>query len=107
MASASRSSGSAARAPAAEPVPNGRGRGTLLRVYVDRVDAAQPLIESVLARDAKRWALEEVEPQRGDGAPVLAYRVRPRKSVGLERLRGNLLREAAPHVVAADDAPEL
>jgi hypothetical protein len=38
---------------------------------------------------------------------VLSYRVRPRKSVGLDGLRGNLLREAAPHVVAADDAPEL
>ena len=36
---------------------------------------------------------------------MLAYRVRPRKSVGLDGLRSNLLREGAPHVVAADDAP--
>lgn len=96
---------SPARPP--EPAGNGHGRGTLLRVYVDRVDAARPAIETVLARDAKRWALEEVEREPEDGTPVLAYRVRPRKSIGLERLRGNLLREGAPHVVAADDAPEL
>jgi hypothetical protein len=83
------------------------GKSILIRVYVDRVEAARPLIETVLARDAKRWSLESEEPTPHHGAPVLAYRVRPRKSVGLEGLRGNLLREGAPHVVAADDAPEL
>jgi hypothetical protein len=83
------------------------GKSTRLRIYVDRVEAARPLIETVLARDAKRWSLEAEEPTTEHGAPVLAYRVRPRKSVGLEGLRSNLLREGAPHVVAADDAPEL
>ena len=91
--------------PAVPPVTN--GKGTRLRIYVDRIEAARPLIETVLERDAKRWSFEAEEPAAERGAPVLAYRVRPKKSVGLEGLRGNLLREGAPHVVAADDAPEL
>jgi hypothetical protein len=91
--------------PAAVPVTN--GKSTRLRIYVDRIEAARPLIETVLERDAKRWSFEAEEPAAERGAPVLAYRVRPKKSVGLEGLRGNLLREGAPHVVAADDAPEL
>jgi hypothetical protein len=98
-----------AEAPPEEPTPaaTADAKSTRLRIYVDRVEAARPLIETVLARDAKRWSLETEEPTTDHGAPVLAYRVRPRKSVGLEALRGNLLREGAPHVVAADDAPEL
>jgi hypothetical protein len=98
-----------AEAPAEKPAPaaGADGKSTRLRIYVDRVEAARPLIETVLARDAKRWSLEAEEPTPEHGAPVLAYRVRPRKSVGLEGLRGNLLREGAPHVVAADDAPDL
>jgi hypothetical protein len=94
----------------AEPVvapPAADGKSTRLRIYVDRIEAARPLIETVLTRDAKRWSLEAEEPATNGAAPVLAYLVRPRKSVGLEGLRGNLLREGAPHVVAADDAPEL
>jgi Domain of unknown function (DUF4956) len=83
------------------------GKSTRLRIYVDRIEAARPLIETVLTRDAKRWTLEAEEPAANGGAPVLDYRVRPRKSVGLEGLRGNLLREGAPHVLAADDGPEL
>lgn len=83
------------------------GKSIRLRIYVDRIEAARPLIETVLARDAKRWSLEGEEAGIDGHAPVLAYRVRPRKSVGLEGLRSNLLREGAPHVVAADDAPEL
>ena len=83
------------------------GKSTRLRIYVDRIDVARPLIETVLERDAKRWSFEAEEPGAERGAPVLAYRVRPRKSVGLEGLRGNLLREGAPHVVAADDTPAL
>jgi uncharacterized protein DUF4956 len=98
-----------AEGPPEKPAPVGAadGKSTRLRIYVDRVEAARPLIETVLARDAKRWSLEAEEPTTDQGAPVLSYRVRPRKSVGLEALRGNLLREGAPHVVAADDAPEL
>jgi uncharacterized membrane protein HdeD (DUF308 family) len=97
-----------AEAPRPAPLAAaGDGKGTRLRIYVDRTEAARPLIETVLARDAKRWSFEAEEPAAERGAPVLAYRVRPRKSVGLEGLRGNLLREGAPHVVAADDAPEL
>ena len=83
------------------------GKTTRLRIYVDRVEAARPLIETVLARDAKHWSFEAEEQTPDHGAPVLAYRVRPKKSVGLEGLRGNLLREGAPHVVAADDGPQL
>ena len=63
--------------------------------------------QAIAARDAKRWSFEAEEQTPDHGAPVLAYRVRPKKSVGLEGLRGNLLREGAPHVVAADDAPPL
>ncbi len=80
------------------------GRMSLLRIYVDQVDAARPRIEAVLERDTKRWTLEQIVAGTGD-APLLTYRVRARKSVGMDRLREHLLREAAPHVVAAD-APE-
>jgi hypothetical protein len=94
------------RAKAAAPAGNGAGgdRMVLLRVYVDRVEDAQPAIEAVLARDAKRWTLE---PMAADpnGPPVLTYRVRVRKSVGMDGLRERLLREGAPHVVAADEPP--
>lgn len=79
----------------------GGGRSALLRIYVDQVDAARPRIESILERDAKRWTLERIVAGT-DGAPQLTYRVRARKSVGMDGLREHLLREAAPHVVAAD-----
>jgi hypothetical protein len=91
-----------------EPAPGGNGagrgqdgRGVVLRIYVDRVDEARPRIEAILERDAKRWTLERIVAGTGD-APLLTYRVRAKKSVGLEGLREHLLREAAPHVVAAD-----
>lgn len=87
-----------------EPVRAARNgdRTATLRIYVDAEDSARPAIEAVLGRDAKRWTL--VQAAGGDGRPrVLEYKVRPRKSVGLERLREHLLREGAPHVVAADD----
>jgi len=93
--------------PEPTPPPASDGKTTRLRIYVDRVEAARPLIETVLARDAKHWSFEAEEQTPDHGAPVLAYRVRPKKSVGLEGLRSNLLREGAPHVVAADDAPQL
>jgi hypothetical protein len=80
-------------------------RSVLLRVYVDRVEDAQPAIEAVLARDAKRWMLEQVVADT-NGPPRLTYRVRARKSVGMDGLRERLLREGAPHVVAADQPPE-
>jgi len=77
------------------------GGSTLLRIYVDQVEPAQPAIEAVLGRDAKRWSL--VRTNTDDSGPkVLEYRVRPRKSVGFDGLREHLLREGAPHVVAAD-----
>ena len=82
---------------------DGAGRSALLRIYVDQVDAARPRIEAILERDAKRWSLEQVVAGTGS-APLLTYRVRARKSVGLDHLREHLLREAAPHVVAADAA---
>jgi hypothetical protein len=80
---------------------DGTGHTVLLRIYVDQVDAARPRIEAVLERDAKRWSLEQVVADTGN-PPLLTYRVRARKSVGLDALREHLLREAAPHVVAAD-----
>jgi hypothetical protein len=90
----------------AMPAGNGAAddRMVLLRVYVDRVDVAQPAIEAILARDAKRWTLEQVVAG-ADGPPRLTYRVRVRKSVGMDVLRERLLREGAPHVVAADEPP--
>jgi hypothetical protein len=91
---------------AAAPAGNGAGddRAVTLRIYVDRVEDARPAVEAVLARDAKRWTLEKVTAG-GDGPPLLTYRVRARKSVGMDILRERLLREGAPHVVAADQAP--
>jgi hypothetical protein len=88
----------------ARPDRDGAGRSTLLRIYVDQVDAARPKIEAVLERDAKRWMLEQIVAG-SDDPPQLTYRVRARKSVGLDALREHLLRDGAPHVVAAD-APE-
>lgn len=97
--------------PAREPSGGGAGRvgaahdrggerSGLLRIYVDRVDEARPRVEAILERGAKRWTLEHIAG--GDGSPLLTYRVRARKSVGLDGLREQLLREGAPHVVAAD-----
>ncbi len=88
----------------AHPDRDGAGRSALLRIYVDQVAAARPKIEAVLERDAKRWMLEQIVAGTGN-APQLTYRVRAKKSVGLDALREHLLRDAAPHVVAAD-APE-
>jgi hypothetical protein len=91
---------------AATPAGNGAGddRTVLLRVYVDRVEDARPAIEAILARDAKRWTLEP-GIAGADDPPLLTYRVRARKSVGMATLRERLLREGAPHVVAADEPP--
>jgi hypothetical protein len=91
---------------AATPAGNGAGddRTVLLRVYVDRVEDARPAIEAILARDTKRWTLEP-GIAGADDPPLLTYRVRARKSVGLAALRERLLREGAPHVVAADEPP--
>jgi hypothetical protein len=85
----------------AHPDRDGAGRSALLRIYVDRVDAARPKIEAVLERDAKRWMLEQIVADTGN-PPQLTYRVRAKKSVGLDALREHLLRDGAPHVVAAD-----
>jgi hypothetical protein len=82
----------------------GNGKNVLLRVYVDRVEQAQPAIEAVLGRDAKRWSLAQVSAS-DTGPSVLEYQVRARKSVGFEALREHLLAEASPHVIAADHAP--
>ena len=72
-----------------------------LRVHVDAVEPAKATIETILERDAKRWSF--VQTTGGDiGPKVLEYRVRPRKSIGLDALRDRLLHEGAPHVVAAD-----
>jgi hypothetical protein len=77
------------------------GKSVELRVYVDAVEPVKATVETILERDAKRWSF--VQTSGGDGgAKVLEYRVRPRKSIGLDALRERLLREGAPHVVAAD-----
>jgi len=97
--------------PAEEPKREARAepaaddRSALLRVYVDRIEQAQPAIEAVLGRDAKRWSLAQVSAS-DTGPSVLEYRVRARKSVGLDGIREHLLAEGAPHVVAADQAPD-
>jgi hypothetical protein len=95
--------GERGREPAPEPAAD--DRSALLRVYVDRLDQAQPAIEAVLGRDAKRWSLAQVSAS-DTGPSVLEYRVRARKSVGLDGLRAHILAEGAPHVVAADQAPD-
>lgn len=78
-------------------------RAVTLRVYVLEMAAGRQAVERVLARDAKLWTVSSAEP--GEGASgVLEYRIRPRKSVGLESLRDHLLREGAPHVIATDEA---
>jgi hypothetical protein len=77
-------------------------RTSLLRIYVDAAEQARPPVEAVLERDTKRWTLARVRPS-DDGATVLEYRVRMRKRVGLDALREHLLKEGAPHVVAADE----
>ncbi len=81
--------------------PDESDGGMVMRIYVDQVESARPTVEAVLARDAKRWSLAQITPSDG-GAGVLEYKVRARKSVGIEALREHLLREGAPHVVAAD-----
>jgi Domain of unknown function (DUF4956) len=78
-------------------------RTTLVRLYVDQVERARPLVEAVLQRDAKAWALAGTRPSDG-GPGILEYRVRMRKRVDLDTLRERLLREGAPHVVAADES---
>lgn len=79
------------------------GRAVTLRVYVDEMGAGRQAVERVLARDAKLWTASAAEPGEG-GSGVLEYRVRPRKSVGLQSLRDHLLSEGAPHVIATDEA---
>ena len=88
-----------------EATPAADDRSARLRVYVDRVDEARPAIEAVLGRDAKRWSLAQVSAEE-PGPTVLEYRVRARKSVGLDGLREHILAEAAPYVVAADQEPD-
>ena len=78
-------------------------RAVTLKIYTVEMGPARLAIERVLARDAKLWTASGTEPGEG-AAGVLEYRVRPRKSVGIDALRDNLLREGAPHVVATDEA---
>ena len=85
-----------------EPVTPEEERTSLLRIYVDGAEQARPPVEAVLERDTKRWSLAKVRPSDG-GSAVLEYRVRMRKRVDLDTLRANLLKEGAPHVVAADE----
>jgi hypothetical protein len=99
----SQATGEHARPVAANGGADADGRTVALRIYVDAVEPVKATIETILERDAKKWSL--VHTSEGDGGPkVLEYRVRPRKSVGLDGLRERLLREGAPHVVAADGA---
>jgi hypothetical protein len=79
-------------------------RVATLKIFVDDVEAGRASAEQVLARDAKVWIAAATEPGEGKGG-VLEYRVRPRKSIGLDGLRDALLREGAPHVIATDEAP--
>jgi hypothetical protein len=90
-----------------EAEPDDARRTRLVRIYVDQVERARPVVEAVLQRDAKSWILASTRPSDG-GPGILEYRVRIRKRVDLDTLRERLLREGAPHVVAADEssAPE-
>jgi hypothetical protein len=78
-------------------------RVATLKIFVDDVAAGRASVEQVLARDAKVWVAAATQPGEGKGG-VLEYRVRPRKSIGLETLRENLLRDGAPHIIATDEA---
>jgi hypothetical protein len=82
---------------------DGDARAVTLRIYVIEMASARQAIERILARDTKLWTSSATEPGEGTGG-VLEYRVRPRKSVGLDALRDNLLREGAPNVIATDEA---
>jgi hypothetical protein len=86
--------------PEAEPEAR---RSRVVRIYVDQVERARPVVEAVLQRDAKAWTLASTRPSDG-GPGVLEYRVRVRKRVDIDVLRERLLREGAPHVVAADES---
>jgi hypothetical protein len=77
-------------------------KNVALRIYVDAVEPVKATIEAILASDAKRWSLVHVSSESDGGPKILEYLVRPRKSIGLDGLRDRLLREGAPHVVAAD-----
>jgi hypothetical protein len=94
--------------PVTQEEPEGEAdsarRTRLVRIYVDQVDRARPVVEAVLQRDAKAWSLAGSRPSDG-GPGILEYRVRIRKRVDLDTLRERLLREGAPYVVAADDSP--
>jgi hypothetical protein len=94
----------AAAQPRLNPGAPEQDRTSLLRIYVDRAEQARPLVEAVLERDTKRWSLAKVRSADGD-ASVLEYQVRTRKRVDLDTLREHLLKEGAPHVVAADEEP--
>jgi hypothetical protein len=87
--------------PRPDAPPAEQDRTSLLKIYVDGVEQARPPVEAVLERDTKRWSLDKVRPSDG-GASVLEYRVRTRKRVDLDTLREHLLKEGAPHVVAAE-----
>jgi hypothetical protein len=86
----------------AEPEGEEPRRTRMVRIYVDQVEQARPLVEAVLQRDAKSWDLTRSRPSDG-GPGILEYRVRIRKRVDLDTLRERLLREGAPHVVATDE----
>jgi len=88
---------------AAGPEAEEPRRTRMVRIYVDQVEQARPLVEAVLQRDAKSWDLASSRPSDG-GPGILEYRVRIRKRVDLDTLRERLLREGAPHVVAADES---
>ena len=72
-----------------------------LRVHCTDLDAARPLVESLLDTGAKRWAFLTATRHPGGGG-LLEYEVRPRKRATVAQLRERLLAEAGPHVIAAD-----
>lgn len=77
-------------------------RMVVLKIYVSEPQTARPVIERVLTRDAKQWAA--IGTPAGNGDPgVLEYRVRPRKSIGIDVLRDTLVTEGAPQVIATDE----
>ena len=80
---------------------NGKHPAERLRVHCTDLDAARPVVETLLDAEAKRWAFITAARHPGGGG-LLEYDVRPRKRLTLQQIRDRLLAEASPQVIAAD-----
>ena len=71
-----------------------------LRVVTTDATALRPLVEPLLARDVKKWALERVD--QGDGQSVVYWHVRWRRGVTPAMVLDTIRRDGAPYVVHAE-----